>query len=328
MKLNYLNLCFCFLIFFSFFSCVSAKQYEESQDENRMLRDQIGRESESARNEIERLFNEIEALKEDKIQLENQIIACKNDLDALQQDQMMLEGLNKNLQDQFRNVVAGSAVEKDELLSSLDKYKNTLQEKEKKLTALSNELEMRERDLNNLTKELSARDQKMKELEGLLAEKEGYIQKIRKNLDNLLNEFKDKGLSIELSGGRIYVRLAASLLFQSGKTEVDEAGKAAIISLARAIQNETDIQILVEGHTDNAPLKSNVIPRDNWELSVLRATAVVDLMLSNSKIQPKIITAAGKAEFMPVSTVNKNLNRRIEVIIIPNFDKIMEAVRL
>ena len=313
--------------FLLFSSCVSAKKYEEVKDENMGLRDQIEREGENSRKEIAQLSSEVETLKIDKHALENEIIYFKNNLEGLNQENQMLEALNQDLQNQMKHALSGSAIEKDKLLSSLDRYKLELQEKQRKSDTLAKDLEMRERDLNNLNKELAQREQKMKELQALLLQKEDYIQKVRKNLDNLLAEFKDKGLSIELSNGRIYIRLAASLLFQSGKTEVDEEGKSAIISLAKAIQNENDIQILVEGHTDSAPLKSTMIPKDNWELSVLRATSVVEIILSNSKVKPKIITAAGRAEFMPVSTTNKNLNRRIEVIIIPNLDKIMEAIK-
>ena len=99
--------------------------------------------------------------------------------------------------------------------------------------------------------------------------------------------------------------MEAKLLFKSGSTNIEAAGKKAIIDLSNVIQKESDWEVVVEGHTDTDALNSSSHPKSNWELSVLRATAVVDVMLSNSKLSPKQVMAAGRGEFHPIDKSNK-----------------------
>ena len=308
-------------------SCVSSKKFNDAIQDNRILRENLEKQETESTNKIKELSDQIAALK-------GQINGLQSERDALQMQyddaKKEIDGLKElvaALEQQLKNVESGSALEKNKLMNALDNYKAELNKKEEKLKQLSNNLLQQENKLRQMTLDLQQREQRLLELENLLKEKERAIAQMHENLKKILLEFEDKGLSIEQKNGRIYVRLAAALLFQSGKTDVDEKGRAAVIGLARALEKEDDIQILVEGHTDNTPVKSGSFPRDNWELSVLRATAVVQIMLDNSKIARHIITAAGRGEYMPISE-NKALNRRIEVIIIPNLDKIMKAIAL
>ena len=91
-------------------------------------------------------------------------------------------------------------------------------------------------------------------------------------------------------------------------------------------ETEKDLEIVVEGHTDSDKLTSPTSPKNNWELSVLRATSVVEILLANSKMNPSQIMAAGRGEFFPVSTTDKAKNRRIEVIISPNLNELFEII--
>ncbi len=123
-----------------------------------------------------------------------------------------------------------------------------------------------------------------------------------------------------------YVSLEAKLLFPSGSTVIDAEGKRALIDLANAIEGQSDMEIIVEGHTDTDALRSTSIPRDNWELSVLRATAVVKIMTENSKVSPLILSASGRSEYHPVDPEDKARNRRIEIIISPNLNELFEII--
>ncbi|MBQ8045771.1 MAG: OmpA family protein, partial [Bacteroidales bacterium] len=127
---------------------------------------------------------------------------------------------------------------------------------------------------------------------------------------------------------RIYVSLDEKLLFQSGKWNVDARGKQAIRQLSGVLAANKDIDILVEGHTDNVPYGGNGHIIDNWDLSVMRATSVVKALLKNKNISPRHITASGKAGFDPKAAPrqNPNINSRTEIIITPKYVDIIDIL--
>jgi chemotaxis protein MotB len=120
--------------------------------------------------------------------------------------------------------------------------------------------------------------------------------------------------------------MEAKLLFATGSTEVGEEGRKAVIDLARAIQGKDDLRVVVEGHTDSDQFSRNTYPRNNWDLSVLRATSVINIMLDKSEIDPKILTASGRSYYHPVDPDDKSRNRRIEVILSPKLDELLQMV--
>ena len=134
------------------------------------------------------------------------------------------------------------------------------------------------------------------------------------------------GLSVTEKDGKVYVSMEAQLLFATGSTVVDPKGKKALVDLAKAIENETDMEVLVEGHTDTDKLNASAYPKDNWDLSVLRATEVVKIILANSHVQPQILSAAGRSEFHPVDGSDKSKNRRIEIILQPKLDELYKLI--
>ena len=142
--------------------------------------------------------------------------------------------------------------------------------------------------------------------------------------------FADKGITVEQKNGRVYVSMEAELLFSSGSTAVGAEGKTAVMQLAKALEGQEDLTVLVEGHTDSDKMSGKGAIKDNWELSAKRATAVVRIMLANSNLDPAILTAAGRGEFSPIvennTKENKAKNRRIEVILTPNLDKLFEIL--
>jgi chemotaxis protein MotB len=120
--------------------------------------------------------------------------------------------------------------------------------------------------------------------------------------------------------------MEAKLLFASGSTLVEPNGKKALIELAKVLEQEKELEVIVEGHTDTDKLVSPNHPKSNWELSVLRATSVIDIILTNSKISPKQLIAAGRSEFHPVDVNDKAKNRRIEIIISPNLVELYDII--
>jgi flagellar motor protein MotB len=124
----------------------------------------------------------------------------------------------------------------------------------------------------------------------------------------------------------IVYNLKIKLLFKSGSTFVEPEGRDALIQLGQVLESEKDLEIVVEGHTDTDKLSSPNSPKNNWELSVLRATSVVEILLANSTMSPAQIMAAGRSEFHPVDVNDKAKNRRIEVIISPNLNELFEII--
>ena len=120
------------------------------------------------------------------------------------------------------------------------------------------------------------------------------------------------------------------LLFKSGRWNIELQGKQALVRLSKVLEENPDISILIEGHTDNIPFTSRGDMESNWDLSTKRATAVVKILLENNKILPQNLTAAGKSEFVPIapntSVEGRAANRRIEIILSPSLDKIMELI--
>ena len=142
----------------------------------------------------------------------------------------------------------------------------------------------------------------------------------------IMKGFENRGLTVNEKNGKIYVSLEAKLLFASGSTKVEEEGKKALVELSKVLESEKDLEVIVEGHTDTDKLASASHPKNNWELSVLRATSVIEIMLANSKMNPKQLMAGGRSEFLPVDPNDKAKNRRIEVIISPNLNELYQIL--
>jgi chemotaxis protein MotB len=128
----------------------------------------------------------------------------------------------------------------------------------------------------------------------------------------------------------VYVSLAEQLLFGSGSIDVDTKGVGALQQLAKAIKDQRDINILIEGHTDNVPIsKKSQYMADNWDLSVMRATSITKI-LTKAGVTPQQITASGRGEYVPLaandSPQNKQKNRRTEIIITPNLDELFKIL--
>ena len=142
--------------------------------------------------------------------------------------------------------------------------------------------------------------------------------------------FEGKGLTITQRDGKIYVSLENRLLFPSGSWQVDSEGRRAIAEITKVLVAQPDIRVMIEGHTDNVPYRGQGVLKDNWDLSVMRATAIVKLITQNPSIDPRNITAAGRSEYDPVlpntNSDNRARNRRTEVIITPDLSAIEKMI--
>jgi len=196
------------------------------------------------------------------------------------------------------------------------------------LQSMREALQIQEDSLFRLERDLRQREVRVNELQALVDAQSRASRLLKERLASALFGFRDKGLSVEERDGKVYVSLAAKLLFPSGSTQVDIEGRQALVDLAHAIESETDFEVVVEGHTDDVAFASTVSPKNNWELSVLRATAVVEILTNNSSISPTLLSASGRSEFHPVSAdpEARDRNRRIEVILAPKLDQLYDLL--
>jgi chemotaxis protein MotB len=208
------------------------------------------------------------------------------------------------------------------LQESIDQNRSLLDEIQIKESELLDERS----DLDSLQNELAARIARVDELERVIANKEALLSKLKSSLSKALLSFDGKGLTVEQRNGKVYVSMENKLLFKSGSWTPGTEGKKAINQLAMVLSQNKEIAVLIEGHTDNEPYIGDSKLSGNWDLSVKRATAIVNLLLKNKGVLPENITAAGKGEFSPLvpnnSATNKSKNRRIEVILAPKLDEI------
>ena len=329
MKTTYIRLTGYLFVVAILSSCVSARQYEELQ----AAKNQIESENESLRKkntDLTTANTELEAGLEDcedrKKALESDTTILGTSLRHMRSQYDKINELNDLLTSKNSKLLNEAAAENRKLLEELDVARLELQKKENELHALEADLNTKGEDLNKLGVELEERAQRVDELEALIAAQEEMVNGIREKVAAALLGFKDKGLTIEQKNGKVYVSLDAKLLFPSGSTVINAEGKKALIDLAKAIEDQSDLEVVVEGHTDTDKISSSSIPRDNWELSVLRATSVVKIMEGNSSIKPQILSAAGRSEYHPVDPDDKAKNRRIEIILSPNLNELFEII--
>lgn len=302
--------------------CVTSQQYEsiqgqldEAEQENselRLARQDAQIQSRELEGQVERLQGENEALADEASALSTEALRLREEVERLTE-------LNDALTNQSSGHLSDIAEENRQLLEDVMKIREELQRREDRLNRL-------ERDLNKKSEELEARSQRVQELESLLEARERAAEALRARLAEALLGFQGKGLNVEQRNGKVYVSMEAQLLFPSGSATVDPRGREALQGLASVIAEQTDLEIVVEGHTDTDQVRSTSIPRDNWELSVLRATAVVNIMLENPGVDASMLAASGRSEFHPVDPADKSKNRRIEVILAPNLDSLFELI--
>ncbi len=302
--------------------CVTTQQYEalqmqmdEAESENanlRLARQDAQVSSRELEGQVMRLSAENEALAEEANTQGNEVKRLREEVSRLTE-------LNDALTDQSSGRLSDIAEENRQLLKDVSEIREELQTREDRLNGL-------EKDLNEKSALLAARSLRVEELESLLESRERAAEALRARLSEALLGFQGNGLNVEQRNGKVYVSMEAKLLFPSGSASIDPRGIEALEGLAAVIAEQADLEIVVEGHTDTDQLRSASIPRDNWELSVLRATAVVNILLENTKVDPSMLSASGRSEFHPVDVSEKAKNRRIEVILAPNLDSLYELI--
>lgn len=342
MKVSLLNS----ILFFSLSSlfliaCVPSRQFEDLQskhkgctEENSTLKTQ-NQDLSTRLTECNASYLEarkrLNQLASDSMRLSNSMTMITKNYDKLNETNELL--LNKN-----RDLLSGNVAENKKLVGDLQLTQEELQRKQDALKILEAELNSKKKNLDELTadlatsrSELQKREQKVNELQSILARKDSIVTALKKKVSDALLGFENNGLTIQQKNGKVYVSLEERLLFASGSISIDPKGADAIKKLAKVLEQNTDINVVIEGHTDNVPYNSaGGAIKDNWDLSVLRATSIVKIITQNSKVDPTRLAASGRGEFFPIDVANtaeaRKKNRRTEIILTPKLDEILKVL--
>jgi chemotaxis protein MotB len=330
MKIINLSVCIGLLVLTS---CVPQRLMEETKAKLSTCETEAAA-SKKAANEAEAKNAELneKLVKEGKemagLQRDTAIMATN--LRLLQNKYDKLNLVNDQLLDKYNRMLVGSEKDNAKLSGQLQLTQEQLLKKEDELKALELRLNKQQQDLDALSAELKKREARVNELESILKSKDQATADLKKKLQDALMGFEGKGLTITQKNGKVYVSMDESLLFESGKTAVQPKGVDALKNVAKVLEQNTDINIVVEGHTDDVPMKGTGEIKDNWDLSVIRATSVTKILLQNSKTDPKRITSAGRGEFFPIDAAKtpeaRKKNRRTEIILTPKLDELFKVL--
>ncbi len=221
-------------------------------------------------------------------------------------------------------------------LSDLEKEQRELQ---KAMTSLSSnseatlansKLTIAEQESLIKTSSMTIAEQakRLKDLQSLIQSQRDIVNKLKQTVADALVNFKPDELRVYIKDGKLYVSLQEKLLFKSGSAVVDPKGREALKSLATVLNATPDISVVIEGHTDNVPIKGRY--EDNWSLSTERATSIVRILTNDYKVNAQSIVATGRSEFYPIadntSVEGKAKNRRTEIILSPNLSELFKLI--
>jgi chemotaxis protein MotB len=315
-------------------SCVTLKRYKDLETRNESLAETNSRlKNENRILEIQQTENSsrINVLEKQLKDLDARIVDERRKYNVMEQKYLKANELYQNLLKIQNELVSGSDSETRKLLAELQQNQQELLDKEDYLRKLEDTLNEKKVNLDILQQEFEDQQARLVEMESVLNEKDSLMTALTTKVSEALYSFTDDELSVEMRNGMLYVSMEEKLLFSSGSFEVGEKGRDAIRKLASVLEVNPDIQILIEGHTDNVPYNSTSnLMIDNWDLSVKRATSIVRILMGSSDIDPSRLTAAGRSKFIPVDTnetaEGKQKNRRIEIILTPKLDELFELI--
>ncbi len=321
------------IIIVIFSSCVSPKIVEEVKQqrqetflENQQIKSEnsiFSTENIELKDKLSRLNNEINNMIYDSTKRAKSYRQLKTQLEDLNEAYDLL--IAKNTQ-----MISNKAQETKKLLNELQSAREDLIYKEDELLGLEDNLSVKQKELLKAQNDLFEREQRVVELQYIINRKDSLLSSLKDKISSALLGFEGDGLTITQKNGKVYISLEEQLLFASGSWQIDSRGREALSKLSKSLENQKDIDVLIEGHTDSIPYAGRGQIKDNWDLSVVRATAIVRILSNSSTINPERLTAAGKGEFVPIQNNNtisgRSANRRIEIILTPKLYDLYELL--
>ena len=229
-----------------------------------------------------------------------------------------------------RNTGNQMSVQIKNLMRDTTKMGNSIRQYQSMLNVNMTEQEKLNALLNQKKNELNERERTINELQQMINAQTEKVRKLLSSVKDALLGFSSDELTVREKDGKVYVAMSDKLLFQSGSARLDKRGEEALGKLAEVLNKQTDIDVFIEGHTDNKPINT-VQFKDNWDLSVIRATSVVRILIKNYNVNPLQIQPSGRGEYMPVddneTAEGRSKNRRTEIIMAPKLDKLFQMLQ-
>jgi len=273
-------------------SCVSSKKFQQKEDELQVLN------------------NKYTQLQEDLKSCEKDLVRASNYLQAS-------EASNANLKEQLKT--------KD------DQTQNLQQTNTKVISTLQDMSVMSSKQAESVQKsleKLAERDNYIKDLQGAMAKKDSLNMALVMNLKGSFGNMGDD-IDVQVDKGVVFISISDKLLFKTGSYELSSGAVSVLSNVAKVLNNQPNLEFLVEGHTDNVPMKSSFV-KENWDLSELRATSVVRALQSKYGIDPKRMTAGGRSSYVPVTSnataAGKAANRRTRIVVLPQLDQFFQLL--
>lgn len=313
--------------------CVSSRTFNEQSKRLNACEEEMA----AVKDQNEQLNVSLNEMKYKMTSLQDQIknmiqdsVQRSSELTSLHERYSRLNSLYDELQQAQQKLLAGNQRETARLLKQLQDDQSAMQQKEDNLKKLEASLATKQKNLQQLNSQLQERDARLSDLESVLNKKDSAVNRLKTKVSNALLGFEGNGLSVHLKNGKVYVSMDEQLLFKSGSFDVDLQGKEALQKPGRVLEQNPDITVMIEGHTDDVPYHPGGVLVDNWDLSVKRATSVTRILLKNSSVDPARLIAAGRSEYVPVDPAKtpeaRKKNRRIEIILTPKLDELFQVI--
>jgi chemotaxis protein MotB len=295
-------------------SCVTLQKHQSLEsDYDNLSRDQ------------KKLTNKLNELNTDKTALAahvRELESGSQKVAALQEEKESLQKQLKDLRALLDKTNASRASESSGMSKQIQRDQLELQRRE-------DELQTKVGELERMQTAMEERNRRLIELESILSRKDSVVAALKAKVNDALLGFTDKGLTVTQKNGKVYVSMDEKLLFKSGSYDIDPRGEAAIKELGKVLRVNNDINVMIEGHTDDVPYHGKGGLADNWDLSVKRATTVVRALLE-AEVDGKRIIASGHSEYAPLSaektSVARQKNRRTEIILTPKLDELFSIL--
>lgn len=278
------------LVFFS--SCVSSKKFQQKEDELQVLN------------------NKYTQLQEDLKSCEKDLVKASNFLQSSEASNANLKEQLKTMNDQTQN-----------LQQTNTKVIGTLQD----MSVMSSK---QAESVQKSLEKLAERDNYIKDLQGAMAKKDSLNMALVMNLKGSFGNMGDD-IDVQVDKGVVFISISDKLLFKTGSYDLSPGAVSVLSNVAKVLNNQPNLEFLVEGHTDNVPMKSSFV-KDNWDLSALRATSVVRALQEKYGIDPKRMTAGGRSSYVPVTSnataAGKAANRRTRIVVLPQLDQFFQLL--
>jgi chemotaxis protein MotB len=254
--------------------------------------------------------------------LNDLVIAFNKDTTQRGKDYRYLDSMFRELSSKYIDCTEKNNKLKQQYAELNSRYNDLMKSSMNEAEKLNNALKIK-------AEELAAREKRLQELQGIINKQDSLLNALNDVVKKALLAFNSDEISVEMKNGKVYVSLSDKLLFKSGSALVEEKGKEAIKKLAEVLNKNIDIDVLIEGHTDNIPIKTDRYP-DNWSLSTDRALSIVRLLVDDHGVNPKRVEPAGRGEFYPKATNDtpegRAKNRRTEIILSPKLDELYKLI--